>query len=258
VAGRVLEVCTGQTFEAVIKEMVFDPLRLTMSFFFPADVMTHRFVVGHYAVKEESEVARPWAMGRCIHPAGGVVSNVRDLMRYASFHLGDGTGPDGARLLAPPSMALMQSPLAPASGNTDAVGVTWMLTDAGGTWVVRHGGGTHGQTTEFRLVPARGFAITILTNSDDGDQLCDHVAEWALDHYLGLAVPKAVPLDVSEEKLVPYVGRYTSAAAIDDLSLQGGRLMLRITLKGGFPTPETLPRLRRRLCGWLCAARIVL
>lgn len=240
-AGRVLEVCTGKTFESAIKEMVFDPLGLTTSFFFPADVLTHRFVVGHYVVDREPQVARPWAIGRCNHPAGGVVSNVRDLMRYARFHLGDGTAPDGTRLLTPQSMALMQSPLADASGNTDAVGVTWMLADAGGTRVVRHGGGTHGQTTELRLVPAHGFAIIILTNSDDGDQLCDHVAEWTLDHYLGLALPKAVPLDVSEEKLAPYVGRYTSPMAINDLSLQGGQLMLQITLKGGFPTPETPP-----------------
>lgn len=253
-AGRVLEVCTGRTFEAVIKDMVLDPLGLNMSFFFPADVMTHRFVVGHYVVDGEPQVARPWAVGRCIHPAGGIVSNVRDLMRYARFHLGDGAGPDGARLLAPRSMAMMQSPLAPASGNTDAVGVTWMLTDAGGTWVVRHGGGTHGQTTELRLAPARGFAITILTNSDDGDQLCEHVAEWALDHYLGLALPKAVPLDVSEDKLISYVGRYTSIMDIDELSLQDGQLMLQITVKGGFPTPETPPPpspppVRLALCG---------
>lgn len=253
-AGRVLEVCTGKTFETVIKEMVFDPLGLAKTFFFPADVMTHRFVVGHYIVDGEPQVARPWAVGRCIHPAGGIVSNVTDLMRYARFHLGDGTGPDGARLLSPQSMALMQSPLAPAGGNTDAVGVTWMLTDAGGTWIVRHGGGTHGQTTELRLVPARGFAITILTNSDDGDQLYEHVAEWALDHYLGLALPKPVPLDVSEDKLIPYVGRYTSIMDIDELSLQDGQLRLQITVKGGFPTPETPPPpspppVRLALCG---------
>ena len=40
---------------------------------------------------------------------------------------------------------------------------------------------------------------------------------------------------------MPYVGRYTSSEAIHDLSLQGGQLMLQITFKGGFPTPETPP-----------------
>ncbi len=240
-AGRVIEVVTGKTFEAAIKELVLDPLGLSMTFFFPADVMTHRFVVGHQMVDGKPAVARPWAMGRAIYSCGGIVSNVKDLLRYAHLHVGEGVAPDGARLLTRESVTLMQTPLAPASGATDAVGVAWMLTNAGGTWIVRHGGGTHGQTTEFRLAPARGFAIIILTNSDDGDQLCDQVAEWALEHYLGVAWPKAAPLDLPESKLAPYVGRYASLDSDYELYLQDGKLMMRVTYRGGFPTPDTPP-----------------
>ncbi len=240
-AGRVIEVVTGKTFEAAIKELVFDPLGLAMTFFFPADVMTHRFVVGHQKMDGKPAVARPWAMGRAIYSCGGIVSNVKNLLRYARFHLRERVAPDGACWLTPQSIALMQSPLAPGGGATDAVGVTWMLTKAGGAWIVRHGGGTHGQSTEFRMVPLRGFAVVALTNSDDGDQLCDRVAEWALDHCLGIAWPKAVPLDLPDSKLAPYVGQYVSVESDYELYLQAGKLMIQATYKGGFPTPETPP-----------------
>lgn len=46
-AGRLIELVTGKTFEDAMKELVFEPLGLTRSFFFPNDVMTRRFVVGH-------------------------------------------------------------------------------------------------------------------------------------------------------------------------------------------------------------------
>jgi CubicO group peptidase (beta-lactamase class C family) len=49
-AGRVLELMSGKTYEAAVKELVLDPIGMTNSFFFPADLMTYRFVVGHDAV----------------------------------------------------------------------------------------------------------------------------------------------------------------------------------------------------------------
>jgi Beta-lactamase class C and other penicillin binding proteins len=69
-AGRVIEAATGQRFEDVVQELVFDPLELTSSSFWPWEVMTHRFVVGHVG-EEEPVVARPWPVGRSSHAAGG-------------------------------------------------------------------------------------------------------------------------------------------------------------------------------------------
>src|SRR5207302_6195544 len=46
-AGRIIEKVTGQTYEQAMKELVFEPVGLTHSFFFPNDIMTRRFVGGH-------------------------------------------------------------------------------------------------------------------------------------------------------------------------------------------------------------------
>ncbi len=240
-AGRVLEAVTGKPYEAVIKELIFDPLGMAMSFFFAGDVMTHRFAVGHIVKDDRPEVARPWPLPRAAHPAGGIASTARDQLRYARFQLGDDAAPDGARLLGPESMALMQSPLVPAGSMAGAVGITWMVKEVGGVRLVRHGGATNGQLSAFLLVPARGFAITVLTNANRGGELHNDVVKWVLRHYLGIVEPDPVPLELTEEQLAPYAGRYSAALSDLEIALRDGGLVLQVTPKGGFPTKDSPP-----------------
>ena len=46
---------------------------------------------------------------RTLDPTGGLISSVRDQLRYAAFHLGDGTAPNGSRLLKKRSLVEMRS-----------------------------------------------------------------------------------------------------------------------------------------------------
>ena len=85
------------------------------------------------------------------------------------------------------------------------------------------------------------FAIIVLTNSEDGGELCDQVADWAMRHYLGWGMPEAKPLDLPAGRLTQYIGRYVSAGSDCVLGLREGGLTMQVTYKGGFPTPETPP-----------------
>lgn len=240
-AGRVIEVVTGRPYEAVAREMVLDPLGMDHSFFFAADAITYRVAAGHDLRDGQVVVLRPWGMTRATHPVGGLASTARDQMRYARFHLGDGRAPDGSRLLHPETMALMQSPLAPGGGKIDAVGMSWMQRSVAGARIVEHGGATNGQQSAFLMVPERQFALTVLTNAEQGDTLHDEVAAWALAHYLGLEepAPQALPLD--EQALAPFVGRYVSLDSDVDLTVRPGGLLLTLIPKGGFPTRDSPP-----------------
>ena len=241
-AGRVIEVATGKTYQAAVKELVLDPLGMTMSFFFAAEVITYRVATGHHVIDERPVVARPWALPRAGHPAGGIISTVKDQLRYARFHMGDGVAGDGTRLLAPASVALMQSPQVEASGGNEW-GLTWGIRRRGGVRIILHGGATRGQMSAFVMVPERDFAITVLTNADRGSTLHDELTRWALGHYLGLEEPEPTPLELSEEELAPHVGRYVGAGSTSDfdLSLRDGGLVIQVILKGGFPTKESPP-----------------
>jgi hypothetical protein len=198
-------------------------------------------------------VARPWALARTAHPAGGICSTVRDQLRYARFHLGDGTAQDGTRLLTPESIAEMQAPRVPAADG-QFFGVTWFISEVDGTRIVRHGGATNGQLSAFVMVPERRFAITILTNADRGDELNRIGVKLALREFLGLAEQEPQPLEAGEEQLAQYAGRYESLMSICDLELRDGALVLQMTPKGGFPTkdspaPPAPPPTRLALCG---------
>ncbi len=239
-AGRVVEIVTGQAYEAALQQLILDPLGLKMSFFFSHDVMLHCFVVGHEVVEHQPQVARPWPIGRAGHAVGGLVSTVKDLFRYARFHSGDGTAPDGTPLLARGSLKLMQTPMRPASG-FNSIGLSWFITPIGHTHLIGHGGATNGQVALLRIVPDRKFAVVILTNSDEGDVLTYPIANSAVKSYLGLDAPRAVPIAVPAEKLTQYVGRYEAAAAIREITLKDSELILSTISKGGFPTPDSQP-----------------
>jgi len=239
-AGRVIEVVTGKPFEAALKELVLDPLGLSTTLFFPKDVMTYRFVVGHEVSETGARVARPWAIGRASHAAGGLVSCLPDLFRYARFHIGDGATNDGARLLAPKTMALMQTPALPAASN-DWIGLTWFITDVDGVRIISHGGGTNGQKARLVIVPAKRFALVMLTNHDRGDEVIGRVVDLALERYLGLVEPKPVPIVVPEETLAQYVGVYDSALTVITVSVRDGGLVCDLKFKGGFPNPDSPP-----------------
>jgi len=71
-AGRVIEAVTGKPYETAIQELVLAPLGLKQSFFFPQDVLTYPFAVGHTDGPDGPTVARPWALPRSINPAGGI------------------------------------------------------------------------------------------------------------------------------------------------------------------------------------------
>jgi CubicO group peptidase (beta-lactamase class C family) len=238
VAGRVIEVVTGQPFEAALHDLVLEPLGLAGAFLDPGQVMTHRFAVGHSAGEDGPQVARPWPLERSSHAQGGLVCHIKHLLRYARFHLSDGTAADRAEILSAESLAAMQTPQI-SCWRDEAWGLTWALAEIDGVRQVWHSGGTRGQIARLVLLPARGFALGILTNADLGGSLADEVRRWALEAYLDLKDPKPEPIDASAEDLAAYTGHYEGFFSDVDLGLLGGRLVAQVTPKRSFPNEQT-------------------
>jgi CubicO group peptidase (beta-lactamase class C family) len=242
VAGHVIAKVTGKTYEQAMKELIFEPLGLSMTFFFPNDIMTRRFVVGHNQHPDESiTVARPWALARAGWPAGGMSATARDQIAWARFHLGDGTADDGTRVLSEELLRKMQQPTVemPGSALGDAVGISWMLRDVDGVRVVAHGGDTIGQHSMFEMIPERDFAVISMTNcGPNGGQFNEDVVKWAFEHYLGVVEQDPEPVELSEEELAPYTGHFETIAATCDITVDAGRLLLQADLK-----PETRAKL---------------
>jgi CubicO group peptidase (beta-lactamase class C family) len=240
VAGRILEVVTEKPYEAALQELLLEPIGLSNTYFDPGDVIPHRFAVGHDVTPNGPQVALPWPLPRFAYPAGGIVTHVRDLLRYAQFCLDDGRTEDGTRLLAPETMAQMQAAHTIVWGK-ETWGLGWSVDKTYGTPLISHGGGTRGQVSLLLLAPEHDFAIAILTNADRGGVVTREVSRWALQHYLSLEVTDPEPIETSPEELAQYVGRYARPFAEMELGILGGRLIAQMTYKQGFPDEGAPP-----------------
>lgn len=237
VAGHLIATVTGSTFEAAMKELLFEPLGLDHSYFSLNEIMTRRFAAGHHQRPDGTiEVARPWAVARGSAPAGGIATNARDLVTWARFHLGDGTAADGTRVLSEDLLRRMQEPTVRIpTGDGQAIGISWFIEEHDGVKVISHGGDTNGQHTEFLAVPDRDFAIAILTNcGPNGSMLHAELTKWALGTAVGITKQDEVPVDRSPEELAPYLGTYETVAVTLEVTRQDGGLLATVEMK-----PET-------------------
>jgi CubicO group peptidase (beta-lactamase class C family) len=204
-AGRILATVHDKPFERVLRDEIFAPLELKESFYFPWEVFSRKLATGHVSTAKGPVVAHNWGINRGALPAGGIVSSVRDQLKWARLHL----GLSDKKLLSPKTITYMQQPQVSAGGFIDAVGTPWLIRDFGGTPVVGHGGNTNNlYLRSFAMVPSRRFAVTVLTNSGSGGALHDEVERFVLDRYLGIrkAAPTKQPIDA--KRLRDYVGTY--------------------------------------------------
>jgi CubicO group peptidase (beta-lactamase class C family) len=235
VAGLIIERICGKTYEEAIKELLLEPIGLTETLFFPNEIMTRRFVVGHAREDDGTvKISRPWLFPRGNWPAGGMSATARDQITWAKFHLGDGAGADGKQVMKKDTLDLMKQPTADMRGSAlgDYVGISWLMRDVDGVRLVGHGGTTNGQYSEFLTVPERNFAIISMTNTGPGGhQLNESLTKWALEHYLGLKDVDPEPLSLSDEELAPYTGTFETIAAICELVAEDGRVLAKVKMK---------------------------
>jgi CubicO group peptidase (beta-lactamase class C family) len=237
VASRIIEVVTKKPYEQAMQEMLLDPLGLDMTFFYPSDLLfTHRFVVGHQKIEDKVIVARPWAIGRAGNGVGGVISTVRDLLRYARFHMGNGK----KNVITAKSLKAMRVPQVDA-GARGMMGITWFIRKVGGIAAYAHGGATNGQQAYFFFIPDREFACAILTNSDDGGIITAGVFSKALELYFNAKSTLPTPVEIPSRDLQTFTGRYQIGTECFDLKVKGPHLIYHHIPLGGFPRPDTPP-----------------
>jgi hypothetical protein len=248
VLGRVIEVVTGKRYEDLVAERIFQPLGMDNTFWFPEDVATRKTALGHSLKLDGSlKIARPWGLPRAANPAGGIVSDAVDQMKYAQFHLAGGRTADGKRLLKAATVRRMQKPIAHIGhGMADDVGVTWLLDkykgaggeagrrpgkQSGSTTVAKHGGTVNGHTSEFLFVPSKGFALTVLTNGQRGHEVGNVVIAWTLSELLGLRRPQPAFKPLTARAAREYVGRYPNNYGAYVVTAENGGLLATLEVK---------------------------
>jgi CubicO group peptidase (beta-lactamase class C family) len=242
--GHVLEVVTDQEYRAAMSELVLAPLGMSNSFFAPDEVLARPHAQGHFSEEGEApRVQEPLFIPRSSDPAGGLWSTTGDLLRYARFHLGDGTV-EGERILSPDSLAMMQTPQQSILGDpTSAMGLPWFIIDLPEQRLIMHEGGTFGQGAQLVLAPDRDVAVAMVGNALPAAAVAAQAALAAvLNQYFGIdlaaaqasaamATPMAPPVTspppvASPDELDQYTGQYGTPDATYRLNVMDGGLVL--------------------------------
>lgn len=155
ILGRLIEVVSGQDFEAYLERNILEPAGMQHSFV--ADGEVHEaMATGH----------RPWfgakrplaqsKIDRSAGPQGGLVASASDLALYMRIML---SGEDD--ILSADGKAMM---MRPASDASPFYGFGWFV-DGGRVW---HSGASPGVETLMTLVPSAREGVVVLVNAGSG------------------------------------------------------------------------------------------
>jgi CubicO group peptidase (beta-lactamase class C family) len=224
--GAVIEKVSGKSYEAFLKEAIFDPLGMNdTGYDHPMTVLPGRasgYTLAGCGLQnaEYLDMAQPYA-------AGSLYSTVVDLARWDQA-LRDG------KLISKDSYAKLYNPVK----NDYAYG--WVVSTVKGRKEVHHGGGINGFVTEILRYPDQKLCIVVLCNvlPMNPGRVAHDLASVALGEPYKLPAPRKMA-HVDAKLYDTYAGRYQLAPnVIATFTREGDRFMTQIT---GQPKLEVFP-----------------
>jgi CubicO group peptidase (beta-lactamase class C family) len=251
IAGRVIEVANGTSINRAVRDLVFQPLGLEHAGTTAGDFIVNRFAAGHTTRNGVPALNRPFTPSVSV-TAGGVGICMTDLLAYARFHMGDGTGANGERVLSRASLELLRTPQVLKHAHDDDMGIGWHLRTIGNVRTASHGGTLGGHILLLEIAPEQGFAIAILTNASAGWRLIQDVEREALRTYLGATFAENqaiahrglvetlpnVKVLATQPDPAPYTGTFARPSNTVVVRAEGGRMFLQERPNNGQPGAE--------------------
>jgi CubicO group peptidase (beta-lactamase class C family) len=193
IAGEVLKRVSGLSWEEFIETKIMKPVGMINSKASYNRVTDKSNIIDAHTRADGKVVQIPHDWSATANPAGGIMSNVPDMLTWAKFLMNDAVTKDGNRLLSEKQfheLWQLQTPLRVRKGdyynsNFRGYGLGWFLTDVkGGHKQVYHTGGLIGTVTQFTMIPDLDLAIVVLTNQMVGSAF-NTITNTVKDNYLG-------------------------------------------------------------------------
>jgi CubicO group peptidase (beta-lactamase class C family) len=166
-AGLTLRELGQKPYAEMMSELLFKPLGMKRTTFRPTLAMTYPLSMGHQLSEDKkATLVRPFPSDTVFLPAGGMISNVTDLARFAVAFMNNGRL-EGQQVLSPAVIAKLSTPYVDAQNATGEwkQGYGMRITNYRGVRILEHLGGTAGFGAQLRMIPEHRFAVIILTNS---------------------------------------------------------------------------------------------
>lgn len=215
--GAIVEKASGKTYEAFVKERIFQPLGMTASYYDRTEPIIPKRAPGYTREGDQPRNARYLSMTQP-YAAGSLASTVDDLARW-----------DGSQytetLLKKASLERAWTPYVLKDGKPTGYGYGWGVSKLRGRRAISHGGGIFGFSTYAVRLPDERVYVAVLCNSDSPSADPGYVAKKIAALAVGdpFAEPAAITLDPK------VLERYAGVYRIDETStrtvtVENGRL----------------------------------
>ncbi|WP_179348561.1 serine hydrolase [Winogradskyella pacifica] len=193
IAGEVLKRTSGLSWEDFIETKIMKPVGMTNSKASYNRVSDKSNIIDAHTMAEGKVIQIPHDWSETANPAGGIVSNVPDMLTWAQFLMNDAVTQNGERLLSAKQfheLWQLQTPLNVSpndsyDSNFKGYGLGWFVADVkGGFKQVYHTGGLLGTVTQFTMIPDLDLGIVVLTNQMNGSAF-NTITNTIKDAYLG-------------------------------------------------------------------------
>ena len=174
-AGEIVSVVTGQSWDDFVQHRIFDPLGMTSSTTHPAAVAHSDHLATPYLKTGGHFMALPLFDEGASAPAGSIHSTATDMARWLLVQLGEGEV-DGRRLWSFSASREMHAPQMVVARDSEYVmllpdadfrsyGLGWFVYSYQGHTVVEHSGQSDGMQALVSMMPDHRLGIVVLTNT---------------------------------------------------------------------------------------------
>jgi D-alanyl-D-alanine-carboxypeptidase/D-alanyl-D-alanine-endopeptidase len=156
--GQTLAARAGMDYESLLRTRVIVPLKMKSTAITLSSDLKARLAVGHNAVLQPALPFSSVSPYGAMPAAGGVVSNVNDLLTFLAVAMGYEPSPSAL------SMTAMLYTRRPIDGDGSEQALGWVVTGKGNDQLVTHDGFTWGYASYVAWNPATRAGVVVLSN----------------------------------------------------------------------------------------------
>jgi D-alanyl-D-alanine carboxypeptidase len=198
--GAIVEKASGKTYEAFVRERIFEPLGMTSSCYDHSETIIPKRAPGYTREADQPKNARYLSMTQP-YAAGSLASTVDDLARWdASLYT--------ENLLKKASLDRAWTPHVLKNGKPTGYGFGWGVSTLRGRRAISHGGGIFGFSTYAVRLPDERLYVAVLCNSDSPPADPGYLAKKIAAIAVGDPFPEPAAIALDPKTLDRYAGVY--------------------------------------------------
>lgn len=222
--GAVIEKVTGQRWDKVERDLVFAPLGMSHTAYYPDDAVVAGLVQG-YSVDDEGRLAKPpFVSISGPMSAGALASTADDIERLIA-------GLTTNKVFSSALIDNMAAPTRLSDGSEAPYGYGVMLDHVRGVPAYAHNGGIEGFASQYVYVPSQKVAVVVLANSGSRNPNPRAIARQLAALAIGDPYRHFEDATLSKRALDALVGSYEiQGDSKHVVSLEDGRLYIQRAL----------------------------